>query len=157
SELLVLDNAARKQGAAPGGSNGNLLINIKDSIFILTGSAGSLIQIKHDPTQNIKGMYVYVKGADHYYDVPVSDTEGIDSIAAIYINIDLESALGKMTHILQIKPYDDSDNVLDEFERTVTIEEPGECNNMQSAIIDKDWIWMYTYFVNNYSSEITGI
>lgn len=73
-------------------------------------------------TSNIQGVYMQVKGATSYFNVPISGVAG----SAVYsLPINLPANLGTGKFIMLLKLYDNAANVSAEYVVSITVNSPG--------------------------------
>ena len=126
SEVLEFANAkVVKNGSLPQSSataDAPVISHFDKSISY---TAGSKVILPANVTANspITGVYVQVKGALHYYDVPVTGV--VNGIASLPFN--LPTAIGEGTFVLILKYYDANKKISASFEITVTITKPSSC------------------------------
>lgn len=166
SRYLVLDSATQITGTPGGASDGQIKMDVEDTIFAVKGyPLGSRIHFSKDTTQNISGYYVHVSGASSYYDVPETIIDGqyeptTDEDTSSVLVLDLDPTVDNVDYPFTIEviiqPHDPSGNPLDEFTRWVTVEDPedgsnGGCN----TITGKVWEWNFSFRV--YNDEILNV
>lgn len=126
SQSLEIPNAARVQGGVlPASSNAAdapTVVNYDQSISYSSGSTIVLPADIHSAS-TIAGVFIQVKGADHYYDVPIS--RQIDNVASV--PIDLSSLVNEGTFVLICKYYDRCRKISAANEIKVTVTKPGNC------------------------------
>jgi len=166
SFLIFSDSTTKIDGQPPASPDGQLKINIKDTIYVVKGYPwGNRIHFLHDPSQDITGFYIYVEGASYYHDVPetvVEDqyipTDDEDTTSVVVLDFDLSKQNGRtyedknvvypVTAEIKIQPHDKDGASLDEFTKWITIEDPESGENCNS-IVEKTWEWNFTIRVNN--------
>lgn len=168
SEFLVLDGASKIVQNLKGAPDGKLKISVKDTMYVVKGlQYGARVAIKHNGTQEIRGIYIGVSGSSFYYDAPAS-AEGQDSTETIYIHLEIPgNANYPLTVPIKIQPYGPDGEPLDEFERWITIEDPDDedvcdptvtqtCTNREGQLICNSpwsWVWEAT-LTENLSGDI---
>ncbi|MGI9552650.1 MAG: hypothetical protein ACR2MT_15715, partial [Aurantibacter sp.] len=117
--------------------DGQLKMDVKDTIYSVKGyPLGNRIWFLHDPSQDVSGFHVYVSGSTFYYHVPEDMEEGQsvpqeenDTIAVLVLDLDLPNDHEvdyPFTTEVVIQPLDESGMPLDEFDRSITIEDPND-------------------------------
>jgi len=162
SQYLKLVNAAKIPGQPPAGVDGDIKIDVKDTIFLMRGlPVGDRVSFLHDPAVNVTGFYVYVPGSSYYYDVPSLPEEGRDSTDVVFIDTEFPVADFKdypISFPLHIMPYVDG-IPFDPFITTVQIQDPKDPD--QADVCDglfkernrfQHWQWEYT--IRLYNDEI---
>ena len=116
----VVKNENLPQSSAP--AEAPIVSNFDKSISY---TAGSKVILPASVTANstITGVYVQVKGAMQYYDVPVKGI--VNGVASLPFN--LPEAIGEGTFVLILKYYDANKKIGAPFEITVTITKPSSC------------------------------
>lgn len=153
SELLVLKDDAKITGSLPVAPDGQLKINEKDTIYLAQGfPVGERVVVRHDGRYDISGVYVGVENSPYYYDVPVIEAEEQDSTDVIYINWGDADGLD-WTFPLILQPHGPDGTPLDEFNKVVKIEIPGE--DAESITVPTSfsldlvhWEWMYSALID---------
>lgn len=168
-EHLVLTNATRIAGVLPTASGGQLKIDVKDSIYLIKGHPyGDRIHILHDEFQQVSGFYVAIKNSTFYFDVEETLIEGeaeSDTVSTLLLDLDLPEDTQQSYPIsieVIIQPHNDTGLPLDEFERTLVIEDPENssgkaCNSIinesipinNGAALQSIWVWEFTIRENS--------
>lgn len=169
SFLVFRDNPTKIDGELPAAPDGQLKIDVKDTIFVVKGyPLGNRINFLKDPSQNVTGFYIYVEGASHHFDVPETieedqyvPTGGSDTASVVVLDFDPtsrdEDVSYPFTTEITIQPHDEGGTPLDEFEKWITVEDPeSSCN---SILLDEyggnAWLWDFTIRINN--DEIVNV
>ena len=130
ASVLVIPNAEIVNSSTlPASSDSSVAPVISHVDTNLSYTAGSTIFIPCDvlaPTQNnIVGVYIQVKGASTYFDVPI---DGATFDGLLSIPIDLPGIVEEGTFILILKFYDAAGNISLEIEITITVTKPLDCD-----------------------------
>lgn len=151
---LVLRNASKIPGPLPASSSGQLRINIKDTLYMLTGfPVGDRIVVRHDGLYDIRGFYVGVENSSFYYDVPKEEAEAQDSTDVFYLNLgDLQGLdwTFPSSFAIIIGPYGPDGVPIKEFVRVITPEKADETGEVSITVpksfsLDSvHWEWIYT-------------
>lgn len=153
AEHLVLRNASRMNGVLPSPTNGQLWINIKDTLYMLMGfPVGDRIVVRHDGLYDISGFYVGVENSSFYYDVPKEEAEAQDSTDVFYLNLGDTESLDwtfPFSFPIIIQPYGPDGVPIKNFIRVLTPEKPeedaGTITVPTSFSLDSvHWEWIYT-------------
>ena len=166
SEHLVFSgNALKITGSLPKAPDGQLKIDVHDTIYLVKGYPyGDRIQILAESGQTAKagevsGAFVSVVGSQIYHDV----TAGTNAMSTFWIdetgghhstytfNLDINNLPGSedldypLSTDVIIQPHDAAGVPLDEFERTITIEDPeNSCNDIRFATFGIPWEWEFS-------------
>jgi len=176
SEFLVFTEAAKISGELPAASDGQIKIDVKDTIYFVKGyPLGDRIHFLKDPSQDISGYYIYVQGASFYYDVPETIEEGQyvpegeeDTTSVVILDFDPPSddISYPFTVEIKIQPHDPSGTPLDEFMKWITVEDPendvnaqggrtlASCNTITTSSADY-WVWDFT--IREYNGKILNV
>jgi hypothetical protein len=155
AEYLMLADASKITGNLPAAPDGQLKINVKDTIYMAKGfPIGERLVVKHDGSYDITGVYVGIENSSFYYDVPVVEAEAQDSSDVIYLNLgDTEGFNWDFPFTLILLPHADG-LPWDKFIRVVKIEDPEE-DAGNSITVPKNfsldlvhWEWIYTVMVD---------
>ncbi len=176
SEYLVLDNATKINGKPAPSLDGQIQMDVEDTIFVVKGfPVGSRLEFLHDPSQDISGFYVYVKGASAYFDVPESIVDGQyeakgeeDTTSVLVLDLDPTVDTEEVNypyHVeIVIQPHDPAGMGLDSISRVITVEEPidpsdnsGLCNTILRTDGTSDRIWEWEFSVREYNGQILNI
>lgn len=165
SEHLVLRDAIKMTGDLPVASDGGLKIDVPEMIYLIKGyPVGNRIRFQHNPMLEVKGFNIYVGSASYFFDVPAETIDGVkenDSVTTVVFDLDFPEDMEvdyPFTTEITIQPHDGSGNPLDEFDRTVTIEDPedssgGPCNSIMQPYEGLDtpprWRWDFTMWEQN--------
>lgn len=167
SEYLVLKDAVKINGNPPTTTDGQLQVDVKDTIYVIKGyPLGDRLQIKHQAGQNVTGFYVYVGSASYYFDVPEEENDYIppqesDTTSVLVLDLDIPEDEGvdyPFTTEIVILPHDESGMPLDEFDRWVTVEDPDNasgngCNSIMQPYEGLEtaprWRWDLTFWEQN--------
>ena len=160
SEHLLLANASRITGVPPTAPDGQIKMDVKDTIFVVKGlPIGETITFWHGAAQDVTGFYVYVPGASFYYDVPetVIDDKFIpnaenDTISLLTLDISADEWEFPFSTDVQILPHGPDGIPLDDSTRPVGDEDPAKsCNsilrgpiNSGGPISGNSWLWEKT-------------
>lgn len=170
SEYLMLGDAVKMTGQLTTPADGQLKIDVQDTIYLIKGYPyGDKIQITQAAGQtsrtsetHISGMYVQVVGSQTYYDAPAGSsamsTVWIDEMGDHHttytFNLDfedfseVEEAEYPLSTDIIIQPHDEAGTPLDEFERTVTIEDPeNSCNDIRNPL-GSFWEWEFSITID---------
>lgn len=164
SEYLKLVNATKVTGEPPQGVEGDIWIDVKDTIFLMLGvPVGDRVSFLHDPKMNVTGFFVYVPGASYYYDIPSIPKEGKDSTDVVYIDVDFPVADFKdypISFPIHLMPYVDG-IPFKTFIKQVTIEDPKDpdevavCNTILSDVgVGNARYWQWEFTIRLYNNEI---
>ena len=156
AEYLMLADASKITGDLPTAPDGQLKINVKDTIYLLKGFPyGERVVIRHNGLYDISGFYVGVENSSFYYDVPVVAMEAQDSTDVIYINLgDTEGLDWKFPFPIIILPHGPDGMSWDKFVRVIKVEDPEEepgCSITVPTDYSLDlvhWEWSYTVNVD---------
>ena len=173
AEYLTLNNATKVSGQLSDAPDGQLTINVKDTIYSIKGysDAAPIMMVRHTTAQEISGFFVGVSGASFYYQLPLYEgpngpapTEA-DSVAIFIIDFQPpESVVFPYTIEIVIQPHGPDELPIDEFVRKITVEDPededhkqGTCgimtqnpcpgqkaNSCSNPHADKYWAWEST-------------
>lgn len=171
SDLLVLPNANRITGTMPSAPNGQIKMEIQDTIFSVKGYAlGNRIQfLKDHASQDISGYYVGVKGASLYYDVPEEYIDGqyipeeeADTSSVLIIDLDpgSEDLPYPFTVEITIQPHTPTGDPLDQFDRVITVEDPSDksvCNTIAAQPSNNRIHWIWDYTIREYNGQILNV
>ncbi len=168
SAYLVLKDAVEVTGEPPTATDGQLKIDVKDTLYLIKGYPyGDRIRVKHDPAQHIAGFNIYVGGSSYYFDVPAESVDGgkeNDTIVSLILDLDLpedEMIDFPFSTEITIQPHDGSGNPLDEFPVTLTVEEPVDdrtgngsiCNSITQTFEGLEtpprWKWDFSHLEFN--------
>ena len=167
-EHLVLKDASKISGNLPTAPDGGFMIDASDTIYLVKGyPIGDRIQVLPQTTGNgriagsgISGMYVQVVGSEYYYDTPggAAETHWIDETGDHHTTytFDLDLDLTDMQDVTYplsaeviLQPHDDSGIPLDEFDRTIIVEDPeNSCNDIRRPPIITMWQWEFSIRIN---------
>lgn len=176
SEYLVLDNATKMTGKPESVPDGQIQMDVKDTIFVVKGyPIGSRLEFLHDPSQDISGFYIYVKGASVYFDVPESimdgqyEAKGEEDTTSVLV-LDLDPTVDKeevdypYSVEIVIQPHDPAGIGLDSISRVITVEVPNEtsgnngaCNSILRTRGTANRIWEWEFSVREYNGQILNI
>jgi hypothetical protein len=126
SKSLVITGAARVESAAlPASSTTPDAPAVANYDQTISYSSGSTLVLPADisSASGIIGVYIQVKGASHYYDVPIS--RQINDVASV--PIDLSALVTEGTFILVCKYYDSNRRISAANEIKVTVTKPSNC------------------------------
>lgn len=176
---LALKDAITVNGDLPAALDGQILIDVKDTIFLVKGYPfGDRIQLLPESGQasrtnrgGISGMYVQVLGSTFYHNVPSEAVETIwvdefgDHRTTYTFDLDLDlSDLGDISYPfsieIKLQPYDEAGTPLDEFERVVTIEDPedsAKCDDIRREPGTSDNVWVWDYSIRAYNGQILNV
>ena len=174
SEHLVLKNHAKITGTLPNASDGQLKLDVEDTIYVVKGyPLGSRIEVLHHPGENVAGFNITVPGSTFYFHVPETIIEGqyepseeSDSISIIELDFDppVDEVDYPYTTEIVIQPVDDNGNPLDEFERWVTVEDPEQsstngsgCNTIARPVNDNNLHWEWDFTVRELNGDIVNV
>lgn len=129
SSVLVIPAAQTvKSSTLPASSDASVAPVASNIDTNISYSSGSQIIIPSDvatTTQsNIKGVYVQVKGASTYFDIPINSNT-TDALISLPVNI--PSIVGAGNFILILKFYDSSGNISSVTEVAITVTNPSSC------------------------------
>lgn len=102
-----------------------VVTNIDNNISYSSG--GQIIipsNVSSPAHSNIKGVYIQVKGASTYFDIPINSSS---SASLISLPIDLPSLVGPGNFTLIIKFYDNAGNISAVYEVNITVTEASNC------------------------------
>ena len=173
SEFLVLHDAQRISGNMGSAPDGMIKIDVADTLYSVLGyPLGNRIDVKKQPFQDITGYYVGIPGASFYYDVPERIIEGQfqgsgaeDTSSVIELDLDpgIEELAYPFSVDIVIQPHDPSGQPLDEFNRTITVEDPadafsaGGCNTITYPIGNGSPHWDWEFTIREYNGEILNV
>ncbi len=173
SEYLVLKGHAKITGTLPTTNDGQLKLDVEDTIFVVKGyPLGSRIEVLHHPGENVAGYNLYLPGSSFYYHVPETIIEGQyqtpeenDTTSIIELNFDppVDEVDYPYTIEIVIQPVDDGGNPLDEFERWVTVEDPedasgaGSCNTIARPRSDNRIHWEWDFTIREFNGQILNV
>lgn len=170
SEFLVVADAQRISGSLGPAPDGQIKLDIEDTIFSVKGyPLGNRINVLKQSFQDITGYYVGLIGASYYYDVPETIIEGQfipsgdeDTSSVIVLDLDPPEEIEGYPFSVEvvIQPHDPSGQVLDEFVRTITVEDPddrGECNSITLPSGSTVFHWEWDFTIRAYNGEILNV
>jgi len=176
SEHLVLQDANKITGSLPTASDGGIKIDVRDTIYVVKGYPfGNRIQVLPQSdgqgrimAGDISGMYVQVVGSEIYYDTPggAEETHWIDEFGDHHttytFNLDLDlTDMTDVTYPLSteviLQPHDEAGTPLDEFERTIVVEDPENifgvnCNDIRRPVNAEGSFWEWEFTIRNSGS-----
>jgi hypothetical protein len=155
-DYLQFDNATKHTGDYPTAADGTLKINIRDTMYVIDNHPyRARISVLHEASVDISGFYVWVTGTTEqsYYDVPAVAAEGKDTVDVVYIGFDpKEEVVLPYSVKIIIQPHAADGTALDEFERTISVEEADQSACTITAGRNR-WQWLYTEMYN-YQGEL---
>lgn len=169
STFLVLKDASQIYASMPNAPDGQIKLDIRDSIFSVKGfPLGNRIDVLHTSSQQISGFFVGIKGASSYFDLPEAKLEGqAETDSSSVLMLDLDPSAKPFSYPLSvdiiIQPHDEGGNPLDEFERTLVVEDPGVpntsggCNSIAQANSNNRIHWEWDYMIREYNGEILNV
>src|SRR5690554_5084578 len=90
-DYLVFNTFTKINGELPAAPVGDLKINQSDTLYVMKDqSYQARIGVKHEPSQNVAGFNIHIKGLPtaYYYQLPEVAEEGSDSVAVVYMGLD---------------------------------------------------------------------
>ncbi len=174
SEYLVLKDAIKITGELPAAVDGQVKVDVKDTIFLVKGYPyGNHLRFKHDPSQHVAGFKIRLGSASYYFEVPEDVLEGeaippkeSDTTAVLVLDLDIPEEVDyPFTTEITIQPQDESGAPIDEFDRWVTVEDPEDsssgngCNDITQAFgappVVPRWRWDHT--IREYNGAILNV
>src|SRR5690554_662457 len=148
-DYLVFNTFTKINGELPAAPVGDLKINQSDTLYVMKDqSYQARIGVKHEPSQNVAGFNIHIKGLPtaYYYQLPEVMEEGSDSVAVVYMGFDPPADKVEFPYTVEIviQPHDPSGSPLDEFTRFITVEDPEDPNKCNLMDDDSVWEWLYT-------------
>ncbi len=151
-DFLVFRNFTKVNAPAPAAAaGGDLKINFKDSIYVVNGHPYmARVAIWHDPSLPINGAYISIEnfGNNYHYDVMEEAFESNDSISVVYVGLqppdDAEDVTYPYTIEIDIRPHTTNGTPQQEFNKTITVEDPV---HVPCSIMNDDntvWQWKFT-------------
>ncbi len=155
TEVLVIPNAQVVNSPdLPASSSPNVAPAVNNVDTNISYSAGGQIVIPSDVispvTANIAGVYIQVKGASTYFDVPINAAT-FNGTFSIPVNLPLE--VGDGDFILVLKFYDTNGNISAITEVNIHVTQPTNCNT--TKVSGGQGLTSNIFHVGNNSGVIT--
>lgn len=118
-------SSTKVTGSVPTVVNSSLVkTNAGDTLYVLAG-VPNMLRLSHPPSRPASGVFITVKGATYYYDVPIDDKEDSDSVSTIVYEVDPEEVAETGNNVqTQVTVYDENKQPIDIIERIVLVEKP---------------------------------
>ena len=111
SRVLIIPNARQRSGSPPNPSTSSSAPDIEGNIRQLNSSNGStfLIPFQYSTNSELSGCYIWIRGANRYFDVPYGEDSG--NSGNIIIPIGLPTNVGRGSFSVSYCVYDDSGRI----------------------------------------------
>ena len=149
---LIFDNMKTLSGTPPltGAITEDLKIDT-DTIF-WTESIAKRIMVKRPEDISLSGVWILVAGSSSYIEATFREDEDTEEIDILYFDFDPTGWDLPVSFPVNITPFDDDGNALDQFEVPVVIEKPYEASSgcAFDYAPDRDatggtfWDWVFT-------------